>query len=864
MRKRFPFVYENRKLIAQFIFAFLFIAIGVWFIKHEHSEIGNVRQVLGSTIWQYLLVGLLLILVYIFLQGSMYKMALASLHSKVPLFLTVVLYLKRYFISVFLPAGGVASLAFFTSDIEKRGITKTKIHFASSLFIFIGVLSLVIVSVPILFYSLIDGRAGFGEWFGMAALILVILALYLLYHSVFKKQHIYHLIIRIFPRAEVFLDDLISHTISTRHLAGALFISIFVDLTGIVLLYLAMLSLRLHPSLFAAMMGYVMSVLFLAVSPFMRGLGAVEVSMTYILSRFGFSNVEAVSITLMYRFFAFWLLLLAGALSFLININKLLMRVIPAFLIFILGFVNIISVITPALADRLQRLQNLIPVDAIDASNYFVFIAGFFMLITAAFLLKGLRNAWWIALILSLISVVGHITKAIDYEEASVALLVMVMLLVSRKEYYVKGNSRLRFVGIGTALFAILAIMVYGTVGFYYLDKRYLNIDFSFLQSVQYTIQNIFLAGSNDLTPHDSFTRHFILSIKLSGASSILFLIFTTIRPLFDKKKELVENIERAHALVTVYGTSALDYFKVYRDKLIFAPEELNAFLAYRISGNFAVVLENPVGEKSEQIRQCIIQFDKYCYNNDLRSVYYRVPEESISMYRQLGKKSLLLGQEGVVDLNTFTLEGSDRKSLRNSVNKTIEKGYKAFILDPPIKDGVLQKLKAVSDEWLINTGRKEIVFSQGMFIWEELKSQTILTVENAEEKIIAFVNIVPDYTKKEGTYDLMRKTADAPNGVMDFILIELFNYFKSKDYSVVNLGFAPMSGLEEARAFHERSMKFAYERLKSFSHYKGLRDYKEKFSPAWHNKYLCYSHDYDLLQIPVVLTRVIKPNFEY
>jgi phosphatidylglycerol lysyltransferase len=52
--------------------------------------------------------------------------------------------------------------------------------------------------------------------------------------------------------------------------------------------------------------------------------------------------------------------------------------------------------------------------------------------------------------------------------------------------------------------------------------------------------------------------------------------------------------------------------------------------------------------------------------------------------------------------------------------------------------------------------------------------------VENSEEKIIAFLNVIPDYVKNEGTYDLLRKTADAPNGIMDYILVELFKYFKA------------------------------------------------------------------------------------
>jgi phosphatidylglycerol lysyltransferase len=296
---------------------------------------------------------------------------------------------------------------------------------------------------------------------------------------------------------------------------------------------------------------------------------------------------------------------------------------------------------------------------------------------------------------------------------------------------------------------------------------------------------------------------------------------------------------------------------------MIFAPENLNAFIAYRTASNFAVALENPVAENQAVMKQCIMLFDKFCYENGLKNVYYRVPGEILQIYKDLSKKSLFLGQEGVVDLNAFTLEGGKNKALRNAINKVIDEGFKSSIHTPPIKDGLLQKLKAVSDEWLDSTQRNEIIFSQGMFEWKELKNQTIITVENAEEKVIAFLNIIPDYTPGEGTYDLIRKTDDSPHGVLDFILVELFRYMKSQNYSAVNLGFAPMSGIADPHTFQEKSMKFAYERIKSFSHYKGLRNYKEKFFPVWSNKYLIYSNDYDLLQVPAILTKVIKPLYD-
>lgn len=315
----------------------------------------------------------------------------------------------------------------------------------------------------------------------------------------------------------------------------------------------------------------------------------------------------------------------------------------------------------------------------------------------------------------------------------------------------------------------------------------------------------------------------------------------------------------RAKSLTQQFGSSALDFFKTYYDKFIFAPSDINAYISYRVSRNFAVVLENPVAENREEMKKCIVAFAKYSYDNGLKDIYYRVPRENLPVFNELSRKSLFLGQEGVVDLNAFSLEGGEKKSIRNALNKIKEQGYKTQVNRPPLRDGLIQKLRAVSDEWLKLTDREEIVFSQGVFSEKEIKEQTVITIENSEEKIIAFLNIIPDYVPNEGTYDLLRKTADAPNGIMDYILVEMFKYFKDNGIRYVNLGFAPMSGLDDPHNFPEKSMKFAYEKIRSFSQFKGQRDYKDKFNPKWNDKFLIYANDYDLLQVPGVLGKVIK-----
>jgi len=858
--KVFIFLNENARLITQFLFTALFIILAAWFTFHQKRELLHVRNLLSEANRYWVIIGLALVLFYIFIQGAMYVTSFASINTKLKLWDAIILFLKRNFISVFLPAGAVSSLAFFSNEIEKKGITRTQVYFASSIYAFVGILSVVIVAIPAFLFVVSGGGIGMSKWYALAAVMAILLLFVFVYYSLLKRGKLYYWILKIFPKAELFIEDLKNNKINQKQFVYTVLISVLIEFVGIAHVYISMIALNFTPSVSTAIIAYIVVVIFLIISPFLRGLGAIEVSMVYVLTRSGFTNADSIAITLLFRFFEFWLPLFTGVISFMLKIDKLIMRIFPAVLIFILGIVNIISVLTPALPERLNLLKDYLLVDFVSFSNSFVFIAGLFLLVTAAFMLRGLRTAWWFAVALSIISIFGNIAKGIDYEEATIAFLIVGSLIATRKEYHVKTNPKLGTVGLQTAMLSMAAVMLYGVIGFYFLDKRHFHIDFNIFQSFRYTLQNFFLIGSNDLVPHDAFARDFIYMIKISGFASISFLIYSLVRPYVFRTAPTVEEISRAKSLTQQFGNSALDFFKTYSDKFIFAPSEINAYISYRVKRNFAVVLENPVAENSEEMKRCIVSFSKYCYENGLREIYYRVPKESLTIYSELSKKSLFLGQEGVVDLNSFSLEGGDKKSIRNALNKINEQGYTTHINAPPLRDGLIQKLKAVSDEWLKLTEREEIIFSQGMFVEKEIKEQTVISIENNEEKIIAFLNVIPDYVKNEGTYDLLRKTADAPNGIMDYILVELFKHFKASGIQYVNLGFAPMSGLDDPHTFTEKSMKFAYEKIRSFSHYKGQRDYKDKFNPNWNDKFLIYSNDYDLLQVPGVLANVIKP----
>ena len=853
------FFSSNAGIIFRFALTGLFISFAVWFFNHQKTELHTVSEVIFDAKPGWIAAGLTLVVIYIILQGLMYVTSFAAVDARLSLWDAIILFLKRNFISVFIPAGGVSSLAFFGQAIENKGVPRSKIYFASSIYGFVGILSLIMVAIPAFMFAVSGNDGGLNRWYAILGALLILLLIYLLYKSLMGKKSAYRLILRIFPGVKAHIDEIIESKIETRFFLYTVLVSVFIEFAGIAHVYVSMAALHLTPSISSAIIAYIVAVLFLLISPFLRGLGAIEVSMSYVLLHSGFSNTESVAVTLLFRFFEFWLPLFAGVISFLVKIEKLLRRILPSFLIFTLGIVNIISVLSPAVPEKLQILRDYLFFDVVNFSNGFVLITGLLLLFNAAFMLRGLKVSWWAAIALSLFSAVGHITKGANYAEAFVALIVTLTLFSTRKEYYVRANPRVQSMGIKAAVLVISSVLLYGIVGFYLLDKKHFMIDFSLLQSVKYTLLNFAMVGSPDLVPHDNFALDFLYTLRIGGFASIVFLLYSLIRPYVFRKNILPEERMKAESIVQQYGKSALDYFKLYYDKQLFIPTDMNSFISYKVTGSFAVVLEDPVAPDREEMKKIIAAFSDFCHENGLKEIYYRVPKESLDIYAELSKKSLFLGQEGVVDLSSFTLEGGERKSIRNALNKINEQGYTAHVHNPPIKDGLIQKLKTVSEEWLKASGRKEIIFSQGLFSEKEIKQQTVITVENREEKIIAFLNIIPDFAGNEGTYDLLRKTADAPNGIMDYILVELFRYFKSQGIQYVNLGLAPMSGLEAPQKFPEKSMKFAYEKIRSFSHYKGQREYKDKFHPIWKDKYLIYDNDYDLVNVPSLLARVIK-----
>jgi len=797
-------------------------------------------------------------MVYILLQSGMYVTAFTAIGTKLQWKQAIELFLKRNFLSVFLPAGGVSSLAYSPSNIRRNGLTKMQVHQASGIYAFVGLLTVFIVGTPVLIYTFFRSKNILHTGESLLILFVALVLTYSAFRSFRQRGKLYQWLEKKFPKISPYVDELFSANLSAKHVAVAVLFSLGVECCGMLHVFIATKALGLSASFLASAVAYVISVLLMVISPFLRGLGAVELSMVYILSLFGYSPVNAVAVTILYRFFEFWLPLVAGFFSYLWHGRHIFARVLPAFLVFALGVINILSVITPPIANRLRLLHEFIPLNSIYATNVMVLLIGVILLVTSAFLIQGQRNAWVLAMILATLSFMGHILKALDYEEAILAASVIIILLVSVKQYRLKTNSQLLQLGIKTTAFIFVAVLIFGFIGFYFIDKRHLGVEFNWRQSLLFACKNFLLMNDNGIRPLTRFGHEFIWMAHLLGFIAWSFLVFTIMKPYFHLKQHAITSREKALDLVERFGDSPVDHFKTYRDKLYFFSDRFEAFIAYRVANGFAIVLEEPVCADDYKI-PVLQEFDRHCHKMGLKTAFYRVDETGISYFNYLKKRKLLIGQEAVLELGKFSLEGRDKKSLRNALNSLQRKGFYTTICRAPLSGDLTEELKRVSDEWLNHYGKKEIVFSQGVFDEDEIARQDVIILRDASERLHAFLNIIPDFAPEECTYDLIRKTADAPGGCMDALIIELVKYAREKKLNWLNLGLVPMAGIEQPGNAAERLIRYAYEKIKRFRHYTGLREFKEKYATTWVNKYLVYENDFDLLQLPAALNKAMQ-----
>jgi phosphatidylglycerol lysyltransferase len=529
------------------------------------------------------------------------------------------------------------------------------------------------------------------------------------------------------------------------------------------------------------------------------------------------------------------------------------------------GIVNLFSLIGPSLPERHKILIEVFSLEFIHLSKFLTLLIGFLLVISSINIYKKKKRAFQMVALLACLSIIFHLTKGLDYEEATVSLLLLIVLFLSRKNFTVKSSIPSIRLGVIRFLVALFLAMAYGVTGFWFLELHHFGINFHIGDAINETFKYLILVGDPQLLPQTHYAVWFLDSLYFMTIISALYAFYALFRPVIYQYRTYPHEQIMAKDIIEKHGRSTQDFFKYWPDKSYYFSPTHKSVIAYGVANNCAVVLGDPVGP-DEDIEETIAGFANLCHENDWSLVFHQVIPDYLPIYEKLGYRKLKVGDDAIVDLQQFTIEKA-RKEMRHSVRKVEEQGILFKEYNPPIDDSVLDQLRKVSDEWLKIDGRRERRFTLGLFEPNYIKSTPVLAAVGSQDEIYGFLNIIPSYCKGEATNDLMRRKQNAPNGIMDFLFLKSFIHLKAQGYERFSLGMAPMAGFQENEQAspEEKAIHYFFQRTNFLFNYQGLRHYKAKFATIWEPRYAIYKNPLDLPKFALALRKLseIKGRYE-
>ncbi len=489
---------------------------------------------------------------------------------------------------------------------------------------------------------------------------------------------------------------------------------------------------------------------------------------------------------------------------------------------FMAGVILLLNSSIPVTHSTLELLDEIFPVGVVEVSHWFGGLCGAMLIIVSYALWQRIRSALWLTTGLLFMGAVISLIQTLDYDRTIVMLLGLTLIYFSRDRFYRRSRLLSDLTDFRWLFLTMAAMACF--IGLMLFSFKHT----SYQQELwwQFAI--------------DAQAPRAMRTTVISGVAFTLFYLLLAIRaPKYLPQLPSDQDLECAASIIANQDNPDAN-FAFTRDKALMFSDNKSAFVMFDVRGQSWVSMGDPVSVNINDTVDLIWNFKALASRNQRHAAFYQISKDNMHHYIDANFSLTKLGEEAIVELNGFGLEGRSRNKLRQAHNRAKREGLNFQLRYPPHSDSLLDELQSISDEWLSDKGVREKGFSLGFFDKEYLQ-RTPLALVIKNEKICAFANVLVTNTRETSTIDLMRHNNNADNSAMDFLFIELMLTLKEQGYTKFSLGMAPLSGLAErdTAPLWDRFGMLIYKRGKRFYNFQGLRKFKEKFDPIWEPRYL-------------------------
>jgi lysyl-tRNA synthetase class 2 len=511
----------------------------------------------------------------------------------------------------------------------------------------------------------------------------------------------------------------------------------------------------------------------------------------------------------------------------------------------LVGLIAVVSVVLPAgrrgvrghVAEWLE-----LPQDATTAAAAVVLVTGVLLMLLASGLRRRKRRAWQLALAASVLLALSHLGLRHVLGAGLVSVALAAILLANRRYFVALPDP---VTGKWRAVRVFVQLVVAGLV-----------INFALLSFAPHSILQPLTVGGRlgeaslaligisgpavfRVMWLDDLTAAVGLLFGLGAVLVASYFLLRSAEPaphLSDEEKARLRDLLNQHG-----ERDSLGYFALRDDKFVVFSKTGKAAVTYRVIAGAAVASADPLGD-SEAWPGAIEEFLEVCRRHGWVPAAMGCSELGATVWARFHLDVLEIGDEAVVDADTFTLDGRIMRGVRQAVSRTKRNGYKVRVRRvEELGDGELAELEALAANW--RGSDTERGFSMALGRMGDPGS--VLVTAEQDGRVRGVLQFVP-WGERGLSLDVMRRDRTADNGVNELMISELLLSAREQGVKYVSLNFAAFRKLmEQGRRIGAGPVaRMSANVIGWASHWiqiESLYRFNAKFQPIWVPRFLVY-----------------------
>jgi lysyl-tRNA synthetase class 2 len=528
----------------------------------------------------------------------------------------------------------------------------------------------------------------------------------------------------------------------------------------------------------------------------------------------------------------------------------------------LLGARDIALVVRPHLWERVRLVDWILPGGATDVDAVrgvaagALLVAGALLILLAHALRRRKRRAWRAVLVLLVVTILLHLVHRNFAYPAIANAVLLIALIAYRDQFFAHGDPRTRwrafgaFFGLGFASVVIGMTIIEarprGIVGHPSLGEVFRHVVLGLVGipgPLAFTSERI-----------DDFVTATLLAL---GALTVFTTAYLFLRPaeppaILDGSTE-----EQMRGLLAAQGhRDSLGYFALRRDKSVLFSPTGKACIAYRVVSGVMLASGDPLGDP-EAWPGAIDAFMEEAERHAWVPAVLGCSELGGEVWTRRGDLTALeIGDEAVVDVPEFTLDGRSMRNVRQMVNRVARAGYEATIRRvSELRADELAAFQAQAASW--RGAETERGFSMALGrLGDAADGDCVIVTAEQDGRLRAFLHFVP-WGDDGLSLDLMRRDRDAEAGLNEFLITSLLRQCPDLGIKRVSLNFAVFrSALERGERLGAGPVIRAWRGLLIFAsrwmQIESLYRFNTKFQPDWVPRYVVYPGARDLPRIAI------------